>query len=194
MPDINLPARRRIHPGILFVILFLVLLYVGLNVWIFFYGTKIFNFNPNLKKAATTVSVVKEQGGAHFEIPTPTPTRVPRIITPLPTGIQTWTFSGRKTGTRPAIQTATVDPLTPNTDATQTVSITMISDASMSATATVTTDTKKQTAPMKLTSGSATNGTWSVSWKLGDTYFYTYKIDFELTSATGNLISGLTFR
>lgn len=194
MPDTNLPARRRIHPAILVIIILLVLLYLGLNVWIYLYGTKIFNFSLGLKNAATSVSVVKEQGSTHFEIPTPTPTRIPRRISPLPTGTQIWKFSGRKIDSHPAIQTATVNPLTPDTDATQTVTITAVSDASVSATATVTTDTKKQTVPMKLTSGSLTNGTWSVSWKLKDTYFYTYKIDFVLTSAAGNLTSGLTFR
>jgi hypothetical protein len=203
MPDTNLPAVSkpsgtslwsRMRPRLLLIILLLVILYLGLNVWIYFYGTKIFNFNLSLKNTAQNVSVLKQQEAAHFPVPTPRPTRIPRIVFPLPTGAQSWKFSGGAAGAQPKLKTVTVNPLTPSPDDTQTVSITAACETPMSAAATITTDNKQQTAPMKLTAGSATAGTWSVSWNVKDTYRYVYKIDFVLTGAAGQWTGGLAFR
>jgi hypothetical protein len=202
MPDTNLPSAsntsgtqtgRRVHPSIIIVII-VILLYLGLNTWIYLYGTKIFNFNLDIKNLFRTVSVVKEQGGTSPPVPTPVSPRIRGKIYPLPTGTQSWKFSGGKANTDPTIQTATVDPLTPAQNATQTVTITAKHSSPITATATLFTDNKKQTADMKLTAGSATDGTWSVKWKIDDTYFYTYHIDFVLTSATGQWKGALTFR
>jgi hypothetical protein len=195
MSNTNLPsARRRIRSSIPFIITLLVLLYLGLNAWIYFYGTTVFNFSLSLKKAAQTVSVVKEQGFGSIVNLKPTPTPVPRVISPLPTGTQSWKLSRGKAVTGPQIQTATVDPLTPNKGVVQTITITAKNDSPITATATLTTDNKHQSSAMKLTSGTSTEGTWSVSWKMDDTYNYIYHIDFVLQSATGDWTGALTFR
>ena len=168
-------------------------MYLGLNAWIYFYGTQIFNFNINLKHAAQTVSVVKEQGFNQI-VPTPSPTPPPRKLYPLPTGTVTWAFSHGPDVTGPKIQTATIDPVTPNKGGTQTVTITVKHDSPVTATVTEFTDTTHQSFPMKLTAGTPTDGTWTASWKLNDTYNATYHIDFLLQSSTGNWSGALTFR
>lgn len=142
-------SSTKIHPSIPFTVAILILLYLGLNAWIYFYGTEIFKFNPTIKQAAETVSVIKKQGfGTITLVPTPTP---PHHLYPLPGGVQEWQFSHGPGVTGPKIQTAIVDPLTPAKGGTQTVTITAKHDSAISATATLYTDTKHQSSTMKRT-------------------------------------------
>jgi len=196
MPETNLPnnSSRRIHPSVPFTVLLLILLYLSLNAWIYFYGTRIFNFNLGIKNAATNISVVKEQGFGQVISPAPKPTPPPRKIYPLPSGTQSWKFSHGPDVKGPKIQTATVDPLTPNTRDTQTVTVTIKNDTPVTAAVTLYTDTMHKTFPMKLTTGTLTDGTWTANWKMEDTYNNTYHIDFTLDSASGNWTGALTFR
>lgn len=187
--------KLRIHPSITFTVTILVLLYVGLNAWIYFYGTKVFNFNLAFKHAATSVSVVKEQGFGQLPTPKVRPTTGPKIVYPLPSGKQEWGFSYGPAATGPKPQTATVDPLTPDKGDTQTVSLEIKYTAPVTAvTATEFTDNGKNAHQLLLKSGTAQDGTWSGSWPVPDTYNYTYHIDFLIVSETGNWSGALTFR
>lgn len=185
---------RLAHSRVPFVIALVVLLYIGLNVWIYFYGTKIFSFNLNLQNLFTSISVVKKQGFGQLTSTTK-PVTPARKIYPLPTGTQSWTFSHGPGVTGPKIQTATVDPLTPTKGGTQTVTITATHTVPVTGvTATEFTDNQKTEHTLKLTTGTAADGTWSASWRMNDTYEHTYHIDFVLTSSKGNWSGALTFR
>lgn len=194
MPETNLPrfaTLKKIHPGIPLTIGILALLYIGLNIWIFFYGTEVFRFLPFLKTSIESISITKMLGfGA---IPRPTP-NLQRTNYTLPTGRQEWTFTLGPGITGPKIQTAAVDPLTPQKGQQQTVTITAKHTAPISAKATLFTDHTRKSATMKLTAGSNTNGTWAVTWTVDDTYENIYHIDFELTSTKGSWTGALTFK
>ncbi len=195
MPESTLPPKRRIHPSIPFVVILLVLGYLALNVLIFFYGTKIFNFSPRLKEAASTVSIVKDQGGSFGTLPGLKPTPTPRPVKPLPSGKQEYTFSHGKNVVGPKIGTAVVDPLTPVANGNQTLTVTIKHDSPVTdASVTLVTDTKREQHSLQLASGTTSEGTWAASWKMTDTYNYTYRIEFRLQSATDIYTGGLTFR
>lgn len=116
-------------------------------------------------------------------------------VVPLPHGKQAWKFSHGDQVTGPKIQTAEVSPLDPSGDETQTVTISVKdSSAVLGAVATVLTDKKQVPYPLKLVSGSPTDGVWQGSWKLNDTYNYVYSIDFRVTGESGVWTGGLTFR
>lgn len=184
-----------IHPSIPFIVVLTILLYAGLNAWIYFYGTQIFTFNPFIKKALTTVSIVKEQGFG--KIATPSPRLLPETFPAysLPSGKQEWTFEHGDGVTGPKIQTATVDPLTPKKGEHQTITITVKNDTPVTlARATVFTDGQQNRVDLKLTSGSATDGTWTGGLTMTDTYNIIYHIDFHLESATTRWDGALRFR
>lgn len=196
MPKINLlRSKFRLHPYVPFTIAILVFLYLGLNAWIYFYGTTIFDFfSLGLKNTVTSISFVKKQGFGQIAVPASRPTLPPRKIYPLPAGRQSWRFSQGRLVTGPKIQTATVDPVDAANGTTQTVTITVKHDSPVSATVTVRTDTTAPSYPMKLIAGTLTDGTWEASWKVLDTHNYIYRINFLLQSSTGNWSGGLTFR
>lgn len=122
-------------------------------------------------------------------LPTPAP------IHPLPTGTQEYTFMFGKDVIGPKIQKVTINPLTPAKNGTQTVSVAIKNDSAVTrATATLYTDREQHAYELKLASGSATDGSWAASWKITDTYNYTYYLKFLLQSKTGDWTGGLTFR
>lgn len=185
----------RIHPSITFTVTILVLLYLGLNAWIYFYGTKIFNFNLAFKNAATSVSVVKKQQFGLIPTPTARPIPGPRQYYPLPPGKQEWGFSYGPAAIGPKPQDATVDPLTPNKGDTQTVSLDIKYTAPVTAvSATEYTDNGPNVHPLLLASGTSEDGTWSGNWAMPDTYAHTYHINFLVVSKTGNWSGALMFR
>ncbi len=184
-----------IHPSIPFIVVLVFLLYAGLNAWIYFYGTQIFTFNPFIKKALTTVSIVKEQGFGKIAKTTPKLLPETYVSYPLPGGKQEWTFEHGNGVTGPKIQTATVDPLTPKKGEKQTITITVKHDAPVTAaTATVVTDGQRNKLDLKLASGTTKDGTWTGSWTMSDTYNIIYHIDFHLESADSHWDGALTFR
>lgn len=115
--------------------------------------------------------------------------------TRLPKGSQSWAFSFGDGVTGPKIQTATIDTLTPRAGSTQNLTLTIKNQSPLTtARAFVYTDDRSQQYDLKLTKGSATDGTWSGLWRLDDTTDCTYHIDFDLRSPTGDWTGGLTFR
>jgi hypothetical protein len=116
-------------------------------------------------------------------------------VLPLPHGKQEWKFSHGDEVTGPKIQGAIVDPLDPSYGDKQTVTI-MVNDNSpvLGAVATVYTDNKQISHPLKFVSGSATEGVWQASWEVNDSYDYVYFIDFVVGGESGTWNGALTFR
>jgi len=116
-------------------------------------------------------------------------------VVPLPHGKQEWKFSHGNQVTGPKVQGAVVDPLDPSENKTQTVSISVADDSPvLGAVAKIFTDNKQITRPLKLVSGSPTDGIWQGSWELNDTYNYVYHIDFTVGGESGTWNGALTFR
>ena len=125
----------------------------------------------------------------------PKATLPPRITYPLPSGKQSWAFSRGSEVKGPKIDIATVDPLTPGKGDVQTVTITVKNDTPVTkAITTLFTDNQSLVLDLKLISGSSTDGTWAISWKISDTYNNIYHINFDLISSSGNWSGALTFR
>lgn len=113
----------------------------------------------------------------------------------LPTGFQSWGFSYADSVKGPKIGTATIDTLTPPMGSTQTLTLTIKSQSPVTSAQTyVYTDNNSQQYDLKLTKGSATDGTWVGIWRLNDTTDCIYHIDFDLKSSTGDWTGALTFR
>jgi len=194
MPDTNLPTTHRIHPVIVIVLIVFILLYLGLNAWIYFYGTNVFNFSLNLKNATQTVSVVKEQGFTKVLEATPPPPHRPPP-SEIPSGTQVYAFSYGDAVTGPHIQEATIDPQTPPPGTKQTVTLTVKNASPVTGvSATLFTDTQQHTYSFVLVKGTKTDGTWQGFWTVRDTYDYTYYLKFHLTSSTGTYDGGIKFR
>jgi hypothetical protein len=72
----------------------------------------------------------------------------------------------------------------------------MINDSSpvLGAVATVYTDNKQISHPLKFVSGSSTEGVWQGSWEVNDSYNYVYYIDFVVGGESGTWNGALTFR
>ncbi len=128
------------------------------------------------------------------QIPSPSPTPKPSPK-PLPTGKQVYYLSHGKNVKGPKIGQVTIDPLDPAVGETQvvTVKITHTSPVT-SVKATLETDNMNKTYTFKRIDGTETDGTWQASWKMEDSYDYTYYLPFKLTSAVDIFEGGLTFR
>ena len=113
---------------------------------------------------------------------TPTPTPTPR---PIPHGKKGFTV-GQSDKTVPQFSRGFIDPYDPEKEASQTVTIAVkYSQPVTKVTAVLKTDHAISTPVLfTLTSGTNTNGEWSASWRIGDTYLYTYRLVLNATSGT----------
>ena len=111
-----------------------------------------------------------------------TPSKPPAPPTPTPTptalkhGKESYTVSGGGVD-EPHPQDITIDPLDPAVGATQTFVLGIktkypVTTAYLS----VRTDTKTTKIPLSLSSGTTTDGTWTASWTVPETYTYNYLI------------------
>ena len=123
-----------------------------------------------------TISDMFKQGSGNI----PAPTATPR---PIPTGQKGFTVSqGDKTV--PQFGSGVINPYDPAKGATQTVTIAIKFNKPINkVTATLKTD-KKTSPPVefKLISGTNTNGQWQGSWKVIDTYLYSYVLTLQAES------------
>lgn len=104
----------------------------------------------------------------------PEPTKPPPA--PLATGKQTYMISGSAPGA-PKITEATVDPIDPAKGKDQTWKLEVIDVGNgpvKEVTVTIFTDNGKNLHPLKLVEGTDTKGVWQGSWKIEDSYDYTY--------------------
>jgi hypothetical protein len=125
-------------------------------------------------------------------IPTPTPTPTPK---PLPSGRQIYNLSHGENVKGPRMSQVIIDPLDPLAGGTQIVTVKIAHTSPVTdAKATLKTDNMDKTYTLKRIAGSDTDGTWQASWKMEDSYDYTYYLFFKLTSETDSFEGGLTFR
>lgn len=178
------------HPKLALLVSALVILYVGLNMWIYLYGAGAFGgILGNLLKS---VSVVKTQQTS-FGLLNPSPTPLPPKI--LPTGDQTYTFSHGPDVVGPKLHTVIVAPIDPAVGAMQTITATITHTSPVTTvTGYLYTDKGVTEHPFKMISGTATDGTWSSSWFMPSTYLQIYYLNFSIKSTTTSWDGGLRFR
>jgi hypothetical protein len=124
--------------------------------------------------------------------PSPTPKPTPK---PIPSGERVYNLSHGKGVLGPRISQAIINPLDPLLGEIQVVTV-MITHTSpvMSVKATLESDNMDKTYTFKRIAGNDTDGTWQASWKIEDSYDYTYYLFFELISEVDTFEGGLTFR
>lgn len=123
--------------------------------------------------------------------PTPIPTPTPN---PIPHGNKGFSVSSRNPG--PRMGRGTITPYDPAIGTTQSISIN-VSDSINPVTSVgviVQTDHATTTHAMSLTSGTTSNGVWTASWTVTDSYNYTYKATLSAGSASGINAVTMTLR
>lgn len=158
----------------------------------------VFFFDPIVSKAFFSGFTTR------FSKPTPTPTMEasaptpsePRLLTKLPQGSQTYTFShGDKVkGPKPA--TVTLDPLSTTLNQKQSITITVTESSPVTkASVFLTTDTKKEVEHV-LTKKNTTDkkDTWTGSWTVDDTIDQRYEARLYITSSDGVYDNTMRFR
>jgi len=173
----HLPRHRKVHTtgSIAFVIIIVVLVIILL-------GAIGYTFKDTLKPMWQGLTRSKSFTGVTITTPSPTP----RPMKTIPGGSQEFLYSHGKDVKGPKIGKATINPLDPKQGDTQTLTVTITHDSPVTmALVTLFTDNAKTPHELKLKNGTTTNGTWEGSWKMTDTYDYTYGFDFTLKSATG---------
>ena len=124
--------------------------------------------------------------------PIPTPTPTPK---PIPSGRQIYNISHGKDVKGPKMSQVIVDPLDPSVGGTQIVTVKIAYTSPITdVKATLETDNMNKTYTFKRIAGSDTDGTWQASWKMEDSYDYTYYLFFKLASEADTYEGGLTFR
>lgn len=120
-------------------------------------------------------------------LPTSTPTPTPTPIPPAPVTL----YISFNQGVNPNISLGTIDPQYPEVGVTQTISVSASDPSAIqSVSVRVSTDTNQTTIPLKLTSGTATNGTWTNSWTFyNDTYNNNYCFKITAVDALGSTTS-----
>lgn len=115
---------------------------------------------------------------------------------PLASGKQTYLVSGSKTGAPKATEVV-IDPLDPAQNASQTVTVKVISlDGTPVSEVEVNmiTDNKEKTYPLKLVSGTNLDGSWQGTWTLEDSYDYLYQAAIKAKNAKSEWTVTLSFR
>jgi len=115
---------------------------------------------------------------------------------PLASGKQTYLGSGSKTGAPKATEVV-IDPLDPAQNATQTVTVKVISlDGTPVSEVEVNmiTDNKEKAYPLKLISGTNLDGSWQGTWTLEDSYDYLYQAAIKAKNTKSEWTVTLSFR
>jgi hypothetical protein len=184
MPDVSVdpvpvptPQKKALSP---ILIAALVLLYIGLNIGVYLLATKTSFFKKYITKTP-------------IETPAVAPTKKPVYV--LPSGTQTYTFSHGKKVVGPKLGKVTLDPLTPENNTVQKLTVTITNDSPVtSAQVTLITDSDQKTYPLQRTNGTNQDGTWTTEWNMIDTYEQNYRLKFDLKSSTGDYSGSMTFR
>ncbi len=117
----------------------------------------------------------------------PTPTATPTITPTPPVSDQDFDVA-QPAGTNPQFYQGTISPLFQAIGSTQKITVSVADTVGSVSTvsATIKSDTKIQTYPMKLTTGTPIDGTWSASWTVNDTTIKRYQITLNGTDSLGN--------
>jgi hypothetical protein len=113
---------------------------------------------------------------------------------PLPHGRTGFTVAGGKQNA-PRFERSFLDPMDPELGTEQNFIINVSHAQPISAVKIqVKTDNQETTVPMKLTTGSPTQGTWQGSWTVKDTYLQTYQIKITAIANDSEQSTTLTLR
>lgn len=123
----------------------------------------------------------------------PSPTPMPK---PIGSGLITVDNSFGKDVTGPKMHQTLFDPIDPARGSKQTVTAKVRHTSPVtSVAATITTDTKNNELQFSLTTGTDTDGVWTATWTVDDTYEQQYYANFILKSSDGTVYEGgPTFR
>lgn len=108
---------------------------------------------------------------------------------PLATGVQTYTISG-SAKEAPKMTHVTIDPIDPAKGTNQTWKIEVIDAGNgpvKEVTVTLFTDNGKKQHSLKLVEGTNTKGVWQGSWKIEDSYDYTYVAVLRAKNEAGKI-------
>ncbi|OGG35658.1 hypothetical protein A2363_04485 [Candidatus Gottesmanbacteria bacterium RIFOXYB1_FULL_47_11] len=188
-PVITPPAASRFgwmkRPQFIILLVIFLVLYVGLNLWLYRSGTNRpeLNFTP----VATPTPTSESQS-------TPTPRYTP-IPTPSPTPIRLYPDKGTqgiynvsqaKNHPGPTITKVIFDPLDVQKGQTLTVFVDMNNPTPIaSVSAQLTMDNGTTSFPLSRTSGTDTAGEWKGSVRMTDTVWYKYILTIRATGANG---------
>jgi len=193
---LRLPSFSLPHKPIYLAILLL----IPLSSILAFYGYRYFTLAHPEQAVLPEIQAIFDSNSAVKDDPSPTPEPTPEPTLPpspkpLPTGKQVYRYSHGDDVVGPKLQVVTIDPFDPKPGQTITITATIKHDSPVtSATAILVTDNQSNNQPMQLIDGSDTDGTWTTEYTLDDTYLYTYQLNFELASSTGDYQGGMTYR
>lgn len=166
----------------LIVLCFLIIVFIALLSY-YFYSKSTRN------KSSSSISSNKSE---KITIVPPTPTPTPRAI---PHGKKKFTV-GQGDHTIPQFGEGEIDPYDPASGTEQTVTI-AVSHKNPVNSVTVTVQTDHATSePHQLSriSGTAQKGQWKGSWKINDSYLYTYILTFKAVSSDSSTSVPITLR
>lgn len=175
------------RPFILLAIFIIVLLSSIAYMFLIVKGNLDNPFNAIKEKyqAATTT-------GSRTKDKKPSPSPSPMYLAP---GKQTYNISHGSNVTGPKPTKAIIDPIDPAKNQEMTITIDITSDSNVTKSGIkILTDNNTILSELQLISGDKQNGTWQTKLKINDTYLYTYLLNFDLQSNSGNYTGGLTFR
>jgi hypothetical protein len=172
-------------PAVFIPLIIIGIIYLGLNVWIFFYSAKIARIK--LGEFATTMNIpTKKPPQSVFNI-TPPLTLKPSIIPLKPDDGTKGTYMvsmGKHTG--PVVSKIIFDPLDVQKGQTLVVVASIKNDVTVKEVkGTLQTDHGKLEAIFSRIDGSDTNGSWKASFKLNDTVSYTYILTISAQGENG---------
>lgn len=161
-PEVKPPTPSK-RPLILFAIL-LFLLTIAFFVW-----------KNQYQARQLELSGSKAEQQASFPESSPTLPKPSPFPVPILQGIETYTISQSQKNNGPKITQAIINPHDPKINDNQTVKVKLayhqpIDQVKLK----LTSDNKQQEADMTLVQGTATDGTWEVSWEITDTVLYNY--------------------
>lgn len=137
-----------------------------------------------------STSLEKKQSGETTTIAV-APTKTPKRI---PSGKTGFSVSGGKKDA-PQFNRGELDPYDPQQGEKQTVTINLVSQSPISsAQATFETDNKKEVLDLNLVEGSDTEGAWSSSWVVDDSYDTIYRLTLTATNAQETQEATITLR
>ncbi len=180
-PQENVNQQDKI-PKYLYFVLPAVLVIAGLLAYIFLSG------GLSLLNNEESISLITEDE-IRREIGNLTPTLVATVTpstTPMPIvkGIETYSISQGKTP-GPLMSKATINPNDPEIGARQDFSILVTHNLPITAVkVTLKTDNETKSYNLSLASGTTTDGQWSGSWSITDTYLHKYVFIIEATDGT----------
>jgi hypothetical protein len=167
--------------------------YLAANIGIYLYSSRANGTDPLAKLHLGGLSFARPTPTMPVATPFPTPTPLPRPL--LSRGVVTFTTSssGNK---EPVFQGGSFGPVDAKNGQNQTYTINLKSSVPVTEiTATLKTDHGQKTYPLTRSKGNDTDGGWTATWTLGDSYDYVYQI--SVTAKNSSQMSNtndLTFK